>query len=295
MLSKGSGRVDRMDSLHREIEIYWPDDSEEYSLKTDSRLIQTNDIVEDIFGSNFEIPKELKEKHFSQTESTDSLIKEYKDFIDKDESWSGIHDSFQSVIELKEGKNALITEELYDQFKDVSSEIKTRVSFVGSEKDWCFIALKGDKNKSPRWYFIDENENIHTDLPDVCNSLRNPINNDSIKLKWDDVSLHKFINLFKQKERELLPPKKKRALEVAEYILERKIYAKESDTNQSLKQSMRAMLNLLKPSSKDAVEFERLAEEWIEILQPYIDEKRELNKRKKTVLNLSSLKNDYKK
>ncbi|MFP9114443.1 SNF2-related protein [Flavobacterium sp. RHBU_3] len=289
------GRVDRMDSLHKEIEIYWPDDSEEYSLKTDSRLIYTNDMVEDIFGSNFEIPTALKEKHFSQTDSTNSLIKEYKDFIDKDESWSGIHDSFQSVIELKEGKNALISEGIYEEFKDVSSEIKTRVSFIGSEKDWCFIALKGDKNKSPRWYFIDENNVIHTDFPDVCNSLRESIGKESKKLKWDDNSLHRFINLFKQKERDLLPPKKKRALDVAEYILSKKVEGKNKNLNQSLRQSIRVMLNLLKPNSIEAVDYERLAEEWIEILQPHLDAKREQNKRKKTVLNLSSLKSDYKK
>ncbi len=286
------GRVDRMDSLHTEIEIYWPNDSEEYSLKTDGRLIHTNDMVEDIFGSNFEIPITLKEKHFSQTDSTDSLIKEYKDFIDKDESWSGIQDSFQSVTELKDGKNALISEEIYEEFKDVSSEVKTRVSFVGSEKDWCFITLRGDKNKSPRWYFIDENNNIHTDFPDVCNSLRENISKESQKLKWDDSSLHRFINLFKQKEKDLLPPKKKRALDVAEYILSKKIETK--GIHPTLKQSMRDMLNLLKLNSIEAVDYERLAEEWIEILQPYLDTKREQNKRKKIILNLSSLKSDYK-
>jgi superfamily II DNA or RNA helicase len=289
------GRVDRMDSLHQEIEIYWPDDSEEYSLKTDSRLIHTNDMVEDIFGSNFEIPTALKEKHFSQTYSTDSLIKEYKDFIDKDESWSGIHDSFQSVTELKEGRNALISEEIYEEFKDVSSEVKTRVSFIGSKKDWCFIALKGDKNKSPRWYFIDENNNIHTDFPDVCNSLRENIGKESKKLKWDDNSLHRFINLFKQKERDLLPPKKKRALDVAEYILSKKLERKNINSNHILKQSIRDMLSILKPDSIEAVDYERLAEEWIEILQPFLNSKREQNKRKKVVLNLSSLKPDYNK
>ncbi|WP_072999357.1 helicase-related protein [Epilithonimonas mollis] len=289
------GRVDRMDSLHHEIEIYWPDDSEEYSLKTDSRLIYTNDMVEDIFGSNFEIPTALKEKHFSQTNSTGSLIKEYKDFIDKDESWSGIHDSFQSVTELKEGKNALISEEIYEEFKDVSSEVKTRVSFIGSEKDWCFIALKGDKNKSPRWYFIDENNNIHTDFPDVCNSLRENIGKESKKLKWDDNSLHRFINLFKQKERDLLPPKKKRALDVAEYIPSKKLERKNINSNNILKQSIRDMLSILRPDSIDAVDYERLAEEWIEILQPFLNSKREQNKRKKVVLNLSSLKPDYNK
>lgn len=287
------GRVDRMDSLHQEIEIYWPNDSDEYSLKTDSRLIQTNNMVEDIFGSNFEIPTVLKEKHFSQTDSTDSIIKEYKDFIDKDESWSGIHDSFQSVIDLKEGKNALISEETYEQFKNVSSEVKTRVSFIESEKEWCFIALKGDKIKSPRWYFIDGSNNIYTDFLDVCNLLRKNISRESQKLKWDESSLRMFINLFKQKEKELLPPKKKRALAVAEFILSNKV--KEKNINKALRQSMDTMLKLLKPNSIEAVDYERLAEEWIEILQPYLDEKREQNRRRKTVLNLSSIKSGYKK
>lgn len=287
------GRVDRMDSLHQEIEIYWPDDSEEYSLKTDGRLIQTNDMVEDLFGSNFEIPTVLKEKHFSKTNSTDSIIKEYKDFIDKDESWSGIHDSFQSVIDLKEGKNALISEVVYEEYKDVSSEVKTRVSFIESDKEWCFIALKGDKIKSPRWYFIDGSNNIYTDFLDVCNLLRKNISRESQKLKWDENSLNRFIKLFKQKERELLPPKKKRALAVAEFILLSK--AKDKDINIKLKQSIKSMLNLLKSNSIEAVDYERLAEEWIGILQPYLNEKRELNRRRKNVLNLSSLKSGYKK
>lgn len=287
------GRVDRMDSVHKEIEIYWPDDSEEYSLKTDSRLVHTNEIVEDIFGSNFDIPKVLKEKHFSQRGSTKSLIKEYKDFIDKDESWSGIHDSFQPVIDLKEGKNALITEETYEEFRDVSSEVKTRVSFIGSDKNWCFIALKGDKNKSPRWYFIDEKEKIHTDFPDVCNLLRENTGKEAERLPWDDYSLHRFINLFKKKERDLLPPKKKRALDVAEFILFKKSNKKDKKVIPNLKQSIHEMLDLLKKDSVKAVDYERLAEEWVEILQPYLDAKREQNRRKKTVLNLSSLKSGY--
>jgi len=42
-------------------------------------------------------------------------------------------------------------------------------------------------------------------------------------------------------------------------------------------------------------DYEFLADEWIIILQPYLNQKREALKRKKTVLNLSSLKQDYKK
>ena len=220
-------------------------------------------------------------------------MKEYKDFVDKDESWTGIHDSFQPISDLKEGPTALIKEELYNEFKNVTSEVKTRVSFLESNQDWCFIALRGDKNKSPKWYFIDSNDNIHTDFPDVCQQLRNAIKKNANELSWQDQPLKKYIKLFKQKERELLPPKKKRALEVAESIIGVKLKSKELD--QLLKSDLMYMNKLLNSKTEEVVDFERLAEEWIVILQPYLDEKRRTNKRKKVIFNLSNLKNDYKK
>lgn len=287
------GRVDRMDSLNESIEIYWPDDSEEYSLKADSRLIQTNDLVEQIYGSNFDVPVNLRERLFTKTASINSMIKEFKDFVDKDESWTGIHDSFQPIIDLKEGPSALIKEELYNEFRNVSSEVKTRVSFLSSNKDWCFIALRGDKIKSPKWYFIDSEEIIHTDFPDVCQQLRNSVNKNSERLTWEQDSLKKYIMLFKKKERELLPPKKKRALEVAEHLIALKI--KSNDTSSQLKSNLRYLDQLLNSKADEIVDFERLAEEWIVLLQPILDEKRKANKRKKNIYNLSNLRNDYRK
>lgn len=287
------GRVDRMDSLNESIEIYWPEDSEEYSLKADSRLIQTNDIVEQIYGSNFNVPDSLRERLFTATNSINSIIKEFKDFVDKDESWTGIHDSFQPIIDLKEGSTALIKEELYNEFKNVTSEVKTRVSFLSSKKNWCFIALRGDKIKSPKWYFIDGDETIHTDFPDVCQQLRTSIEKKSERLPWEQESLKKYITLFKKKERELLPPKKKRALEVTEHLIDFKIRSK--DCSKELKANLLYLSKLLNSKAEEIVDFERLAEEWIAILQPHLDEKRKLNKRKKNIYNLASLRNDYRK
>jgi superfamily II DNA or RNA helicase/HKD family nuclease len=286
------GRADRMDSMHDSIDIYWAVDSDEYSMKTDERLIETNDIVEQIYGANFEVPEVLKGRRFQQTESTEKIINEYKEFVDKDESWSGIHDSFQFIVNLKEGAHPLIEESLYQQFTDVHSEVKTRVSFISGLQNWCFIALRGDKNKSPRWYLIDETDEIHMDYPDVCQHLRANITKESIKLKWDDHALRKYVNLFKAKERELLPPKKRRALEVAQHILERK--SKTKNISKEDKEAYEYMLLLMQPNAQEVLDFERLAEEWIIILQPYLKAKRENNRRKKVVLNLSSLKSDYK-
>lgn len=286
------GRVDRMDTSHDKIEIYWPNDSEEYSLKSDKRLITTNISVEEIYGSNIRIPDELNDKHFSNTNSTKEMISEFKDFQDKDEPWKGIHDSFQSIVDLKEGAHALIDEDTYEHLKTVSADVRTKVSFIPSLNDWCFIALKGNKNKAPKWYFIDSQDNIHTELPDICNQLRENIHEEFRELEWQDSALKRYINLFKQKERDLLPPKKKRALEVAEHILKKKINEK---TEYHEKAILREMLRLFTASITNTVDLEQLAEEWVGILQPYLQKKREENKKGKKIYNMNSLKYDHKK
>jgi len=286
------GRADRMDSMHEFIDIYWAIDSDEYAMNTDERLIETNLMVEEIYGANFDLPEALKERRFKETGSTDDLIREFKEFVDKDESWTGIHDSFQFIVNLKEGKTALIKEELYAQFINVSSEVRTKVSFIECNKNWCFIALKGDKNKSPRWYFIDSLKNIHTDYPDVCQELRNNIKGESRSLKWDQESLKHYINFFQSKERELLPPKKKRALDVAEYILNMKLKNKSIELPR--KKAFEDMLSAIRGDSSEAIDYERLAEEWIVILQPILEHKREEVRRKKKILNLSNIKSEHK-
>lgn len=285
------GRVDRMDSMHTDIDIFWPDDSEEYSLKADSRLIETNEIVEKIYGSNFEVPDTLKGKLFTKIDSTKDIINEYKEFVDKDESWGGIQDSFQCITDLKEGKDALISEGIYSQFINVTSEVRTRVSFLSSPNDWCFIALRGGKSQSPRWYFIDSKNIIHTDYPDICEQLRKNISTKSVKMEWNDLVLERYVNLFKLKEIELLSPKKYRALKVAEHILSKKMNSR--DTLAASKDIYRRMIKILQVKSDLIIDYERLAEDWILILQPFLKIKRENNKRRKIVLNLYNLKNDY--
>lgn len=287
------GRADRMDSLHDEIEIYWPKDSEEFSLKADKRLVQTNAWVDQIYGSNFNVPDELKLKHFENVETVSDIIQEYKDFVDKDESWTGVTDSFQPIIDLKEGKEALIDPATYENYKGIESSVRTRVSFLASDKNWCFIALRGEKNRSPKWYFIDGEKNIHTEFPEVCRQLRKHLDKSSSGLQWNDQALKKYITFFKEKEIDLLPYKKRRALGVARSILEKSF--KRKDIDLQTKGVIEALLQLLKPNNQLSVDYEFLADAWINMLQPHLNEKKETLKRKRTVLNLSSLKQDYKK
>ncbi len=287
------GRADRMDSVHDQIEIYWAYDSEEYSLKTDERLIDTNDAVELIYGSNFNVPAELKGRRFANTENIHTIISEFKDFQDKDESWAGIYDKFEEIKNLKEGPDALIAQALYNEFIGVIAEVKTRVSFVSGVEDWCFIALRGDQSRSPRWYFIDSVEQIHADYADICQLLRASVSNEVKRLPWNDIALKKYVDLFKARERELLPPKKGRALNVACWLLKQKLKTKSLGSEE--KKAHKDMLSLIEGRSQEVIDYERLADEWIIVLQPYLTKKREANrlKRKRGVITLNNLKSEH--
>ncbi len=280
------GRVDRMDSLHPSIDIYWPDDSDAFSLKADARLISTNDQVEHLLGSNFNVPQALRGKHFKNVDSIKSIQNEYSEFIDKDESWKGIQDSFQCIVDLKEGDTAIVSENTYEQYRDVSSDVRTRVSFLKCTNDWCFLALKGHGNKSPRWYFIDEKGKVHSENHDICLQLREHVSEEAKDVAWNNDALTKFIDIFKKEERNLLPPKKMRALRTAEKIIRKKV---RGVTNLSLKLVYDRMLKILTASSNEIVDYERLAEEWISLLQPYIKNCRQELKRKKDVINYDAL------
>jgi superfamily II DNA or RNA helicase len=287
------GRIDRMDSPHEEIEAWWPNDSEEYSLKSDRRLIDTSILAETIYGSNLQIPKALKERHFQQIDTVQHMIHEYQEYAQNDAQWEGIHDSFKPVIELKEGDHALISEGIYETIKDVQVTIKTRVSFVETAQSWVFFAIRGSKSQSPRWYFIDHKNGFHTEFPDVCEQLRKYLNDGVQPIDWNQEQLDKFILRMQEQEIKLLPHKKKRVLEVAQTILNQKV---KSEKDIATKIKLIEVIKLFKHSAREMiVDYYKFAEQWIQILQPYLDEKRDNSKRKRTVYNFNSLARDHKK
>ena len=287
------GRIDRMDSPHDEIEAFWPEESEAFGLKGDERLVDTTILAEHIYGSNVTLPRVFRERHFSKVDSVEDSINEYRKFVEEDVEWQGIHNSFQPVVNLKEGKKSLIPESTYDAIKSSKVTIKARVSFVSGSSDWCFFALRGTKTKSPRWFLIDENDVVHTEFPDICKELNIKLSGKPKELNWRQDALERFIYKMRGKERDLLPPKKKRALMVAEQILTKKF---KKETDPIIQDLIKKNLDLFVLRHKGAiVDFDHFASQWIDILQPHLDQKRTESKRRRTVYNLSSLIRDHKK
>src|SRR6185437_4005204 len=178
-------RLERMDSAHKEIHAYWPNDTESFSLKGDKKLIETLIVTENLIGNNVEFPKSLYEKHLKNDTSINKWIEAYKDYNTGDYEWEGIKDSFRPIYDLIEGDNYLIGKETYEEIRKVSSSVRSRVSFVKSPMQWSFFAFRGDASKSPKWLFIDNEDKMYTDFPEICKQLRKYIQaNNIVSEKW---------------------------------------------------------------------------------------------------------------
>jgi len=78
------GRVDRMDSPHKEIEVWWPVDSDAFSIKTDRKFFRRHKEVKDILGSNIELPEDLVPEEMVDGPSTvEDMVKKLEDIEKK--------------------------------------------------------------------------------------------------------------------------------------------------------------------------------------------------------------------
>ncbi len=289
------GRLERMDSEHKEIFIFWPNDSDEFSLKGDKRMVDILVVTENLIGNNVDIPKEIYDRYLKDGLSTENLIKAYNDFSDNEQEWEGVRDSTQFLYSLMEGKGALIDDKIYNEFKDVEASVKTAVSFVQSEKTWSFFAFRGDTARSPKWLFIDEKNQAYTDFSEITKKLKSYLGNKEIvEKRWREVDtgneIKKIIRRLRTQERKLLPWKKKRALAVGEKILHQNLESLPKKENEKRAKILQ-LLSLYNPDPEvdDFIDYDHFAELWLSLLVPALDNVRKNRIRKRKIITLKDL------
>lgn len=288
------GRLDRMDCQHEEITILWPDDSEDFSLKGDKRMIDILVMTENLIGNNVDIPKPIYEKYLKDNLDTNNIIEAFNEYIQNDHEWEGVKDSTQSLYGLIEGRNALIEKETYDLYKDVDATVKTAISFIETDKNWSFFAFRGNSSRSPKWLFIDERNNSFTDFAEVSNKLREYLVTDNIiQRKWNEIDTPSQIQLIirklRRQEKKLLPWKKKRALEKGESIL--RICHEKVFTSTEEKEIAQKLLSLFNTDTdtEEYVDLDHFADLWLTILIPQLDKLRYDKTRRKKLYTLRDL------
>lgn len=294
------GRIDRLDSPHKKIKVYWPDDSEEFSLRTDFKLIRTSIDTESLIGSNFNIPIEILDKHLNEIVKAEDMIKALQEEKDQDYLWEGMQDAFQSIHDLYEGKHAIIKSSDYQYYKNVDASVKVKLSIGLSSSPWLFLAVRGSKTMSPRWYFIDSDSHIHLDFPSICNQLRNYLKTtEKWEEKWLDPmgsELNRYKILLKQNEINILPTKRKRVLEIAQYILNKKLKHESPDViRRNLILEVLEIFELKVGDMDYNIDYYAFSQHWLDKFTPLLQEKRLKQKRgAKTVITLNDLRVDYK-
>lgn len=293
------GRIERMDSEHKEINVFWPEDNEPFSLKSDRRLIDTLITTERLIGGNVELPKEGNlSSYFAEQLDARGLIEGYKKFVEEEVEWQGVQDTTCLLQGLIDGEGALITSHIYDTYKDVDASVKTAISFIESERVWSFFALRGDVRRSAKWLLIEGGKGT-TDFTIIARKLKEYLGgNDIVQRRWKDVELSKqfpsLLHYLRKHEALLLPPKKKRALVVGERLL--KSYLDENDhfpNRPHLKEKVEHLLKWHQGGDDgEAVDRHHLADLWLQILQPELDKKRDRQKRKRKPICLYDLTND---
>ena len=306
------GRIDRMNSPHDQVEIYFPDDHPEFALKTDRKFFLTAQIVDDMIGGNVDLPEEMLEKWKVEVITGKEIAKNYQTEHEKAaESFAdGIQDAFQKVRALVQGEEALVEEELYHEIRHSkatlgSTVVQTEASFVKSKSNWGFFCLRSTPLFSSTWVFITEKPHkslipgptdfiVSTSLPEICDLLRVNI------LDCTDITEHeklvevqkltkRLFDTLHDFEKAHLPNKKRRAIQLLKEILEHYLATDKGDPVR------RNTLNTLKSlvinnrHEDRALDFYRLANQWIRLILPYIVKEKKKQPRMAFTVHLGSM------
>jgi hypothetical protein len=260
------GRIDRMDSPHREIEIWWPDDSPEFALRADEKFIERYETVERLLGANMPLPENMLNAN-KQVISVQSMIKEAESV---EVEWDGIVDAFAPVRELIEGAGALVSAADYAHYAHVTQRIMSRVSLVKSRSPWALFCLTTGTFGAPVWVYLGPtNASPVTGFEKIADKLRKRLGEFVADVPMDKHGakvLEQFLRRLSECERQLLSRKKQKALTEMEAILQKLVQATslQDEIDPLLK-----LLNVLQNPERDIQpDWDEIALRWLDLIRP---------------------------
>lgn len=268
------GRVDRMDSPHDRIQVWWPRDAPEFALRTDERFLERYATVESLLGSNLPLPEAFgRNSHDKKSEevSTEAMIAEATRA--EAEPWDGIRDAFAPVRDLVEGPGSLVSPETYRQYRAVTERVLARVSCVPSENNWALLCFSGTAIGAPRWVLCRADTDLITaDLDAICSELRDRLGPDRQNLEPSEAAMRWLdgaVARIHKNERQLLPRRKQRALQEMEIILGHYRIQCEARGQHEDAQQLRSILAAME-NNDPAIWFnwDVIAERWLDLIRP---------------------------
>jgi len=274
------GRIDRMDTHHREIEVFWPNDAEEFALRASDLLLDRMKDVADLLGSNVPLPPHL----LSADPEASIRAEEMQRILSELASEAGsevLRDAFQAVRSLVEGAHRLVPPDVYKTVQRTRAQFRTAVCVLRTEQRWGFYAIAAVGRAAPRWMYVDAGSSAPiTDLDGIVARLRERLNQPT-EAQLDEHAgelMAEDLDRLQLWEERTLPRRKQRALDLLRTVLDAE-RQKGAALNPLRRKVIRDILELCPapsatrkreptPDLDEVVDLDAVAEWWIELIRP---------------------------
>ena len=274
------GRVDRMDSPHDAIEVWWPDDGRAFATRANELLAQRAAESNALLGANVVLPQALR----GDTVDLDTHIATVEER--SADEWDGIRDALDPVRQLVTGSVPLVPSDLYERHRTGDERIRTHLSLVRSDEPFGFLAVAATAHGAPRWLLIRQGQAL-TDLAEICSSLTDLLRGDPETVALDDAALAWLRDVLAsatRAERSLLPRRMQRAL--AQMRSACGAWADQCRRHGDERAATRWMV--LSEAASGTAEHQpdsyALAEAWLALVRPRLDAHRRQHRRARYVL-----------
>jgi helicase-like protein/SNF2 domain-containing protein len=210
-----AGRVDRMNSPHDEVQIWWPRDDGTFAPLRRDILRARHETVRDLIGANLTLPDESDES--GKVVAVEDLAAQGSiDAAESELDESRMYDAFRPVRDLIIGDTALVSEPVYEEMRASQAEIVACVCAVESTDAWAFLCVGSLARAAPQWVlFSSLDADPKTDLAEVAEGLRARLNSTTAPAPRNGRSEHlirSFADRLRATELSLLPVRRRRAL-----------------------------------------------------------------------------------
>jgi len=301
------GRIDRMDSPHEEIEVWWPNDSRPFQSARRDLLIERYNVNERLMGNNIQLPEPIggQDGFFSNGEehraSAEDLIEEYAEH-QREGPDERLEDAFEPVRALvglgdekKRDAPALVEKEDYEYVAETSASVWSRVTIMESERRWGFFCLRGREGRAPRWVLLQEGGEkeeaglgfeqsewtVTVRLGPVAQKLRQLLprarrtEDRGDPDLWHSIQgeIEGMLRRIRKNERELLSNKAQRGLDLLKTLVLR--YRSTEDPGTERRQICEFLKGALSMEESPRADIHDLADRWLGLVQPrYVEHKR---------------------
>jgi hypothetical protein len=271
------GRVDRMDSRHDAIEVFWPRDGALFATRANELLAARAQESTSLLGSNLQVPNLAEAQEVVVIEQHIATLE-----AGGDESWDGIRDALDPVRRLVEGQDALVSRSVYEEHRTTTHRVLARVSPIRSTTPWAFFTVAGVGHGAPRWIMIEGMDaQPIIGLENIVQPLREKLSGDPPSLSFDpscEEWLNRYLTAATYFERLLLPRRLLRALEQMNQVTEHWASNAARRGDHETSERWKKVRALAAPSDETHPDPYLMAERWLELVQPLLNEARSRRK-----------------